>query len=81
MAEALTLRAIAHFYKTEALIPTDKPVKYEVQGLPPGTKVLIAEMNHSWRILRTDIDRQGEWQGAYKTAEDALAALEDEFSN
>ena len=80
MAEKLTLRAVAHLHTTAALSPDDKPVTYEVQGLPSDTKIKIAEINPSqWQIQRIKKGIPGEWHGAYQTVEEALITLQDEF--
>jgi hypothetical protein len=80
-AAKLTMLASAHFHPTAALTPDDKPIMYDVQGLPSDTKIRIADIHHRWQILRIENDVAGEWHGAYQTAEDALASLQDEFAN
>ena len=55
------------------------PVQYEVVGMPPGQEARIGRFTphpDRWRILRIIDGKQGEWEGSYDTAEQALATLE-----
>ena len=59
------------------------PVQYSVSGLPPGEEAEIALSppdTSKWSILRIIEGKQGEWSGAYETAEDARTALEIEVN-
>ena len=73
MKQSLTLHSLARASGSDAH-EWDKAIKYRVGGLPPGEEAWIAEMNHTWRILRVKNGR-GKWTGKHKTVEDALAAL------
>lgn len=59
--------------------PKKKVVQHEVQGMPAGQRALIGESNRKWKILRTKDGVTGDWEGEYSTAEEALAALENEI--
>jgi hypothetical protein len=51
--------------------------------MPPGYQALItnfgAPQRDDWKIMRIDDDAQEEWNGTYKSAEQALAVLQKEF--
>jgi hypothetical protein len=55
--------------------------RYEVDGLPTGEQVSIAEDSHSrrWKIHGISEDIKGDLTSDYKTPEDGLAALQMDF--
>jgi hypothetical protein len=59
---------------------------YRVGGLPPEEKARISEWNgHShtpgiWHIKREKDGSPGAWSGEYKSANEALAALQKTFA-
>lgn len=58
-------------------------VAYRVGGLPDGTTARIANFGapkgNDWRIMRINADNtQTAWIGHYESAEDALAALQQD---
>jgi hypothetical protein len=71
----LTLRPKA---ATNRFLGGDHTYLYEVDELPPGHRASIGEngMSHRWQILRTIDGNQGDWMGRYRSAEDALGALQ-----
>jgi hypothetical protein len=56
---------------------------YKVGGMPPGQEASIANRGSrhrdSWRIFRVKDGDDSGWSGDYKSAGDALAALQNEF--
>jgi hypothetical protein len=58
---------------------TGRVVKYDVQGLAPGNKILIANFGgpnwNSWRLLQVRNGRSTKWTGNFSSAEAALASL------
>lgn len=58
-------------------------VQYVVHGMPPGEEALIAYYGDpnrgSWRVLRVKGGEQGQWEGDYASADDALAMLQREL--
>ena len=56
---------------------------YRVGGMPQEEQAKIANYGaphrNDWRILRTKAETQGEWTGHYESAEEALAALQQEY--
>lgn len=76
MRTTLTLRP---FRETDRFHHGDHVSQYTVHELPPGDRIVISEMEHRWQILRTQGGHQGDWTGDYKSAEDALAAIQKEF--
>lgn len=60
-----------------------KVIGYRVGGLPDGRTARVANFGapngNDWRIMRINPDNtHTEWVGAYKSFEDALAALEQD---
>jgi hypothetical protein len=53
--------------------------KYEVEPLPLGERASIAKIGTSWKILRTKSGVQSDWAGDFRTAEEALASLQNEL--
>lgn len=76
------MRPIAHSGKGPDLSIDRRVIQYEVIGLPPGQQAWIADWraggSSSWKILRVVDGDQGEWEGAYPTADEALGVLEHE---
>lgn len=64
-------------------VPFEVVFGYEVCGLPEGHGALIKNLDHPrdlWSILRfRNGIMQGEHTGSYRSAEDALAALQEEY--
>jgi hypothetical protein len=59
-------------------------IQYRVGGLPPEERAFIANFGgssyeESWRVFHTKKGVDGRWNGDYKTADDALAALQIEY--
>lgn len=79
----LSLRAIAHAGEGSDLSNWTDVVQYEVQGLPPGERVWVANFGGrhkaSWRILRAKDGVQSDWTGDYQDKELALAVIQKEF--
>lgn len=48
-------------------------------AVSPDEQAWTAEMDYRWQVLRVKKGVQGQWTGDYKTAQDALAALQKEF--
>ena len=59
---------------------TDSPFAYDVAGLPDSLSIEIAEMNGRWRLLVVRDGIHGDWQGDFDSAEQALAAIEQELA-
>lgn len=62
----------------------DTPTRYDVGSLPTGHKAWIANFSapnkrDGWRILRYRDKVQSDWTGSYKSAEEALAVLQEEY--
>jgi len=59
-------------------------IGYRVGGMPNGTTARIANFGapnrNDWRIMRINSDNtQGDWTGHYASAEEALAALQQDL--
>jgi hypothetical protein len=58
-------------------------IQYRVGGLPPGERAFIANFKNahedSWRVFHTKRGIDAHWKGDYKTVDDALAALQNEY--
>ncbi len=56
-------------------------IVYDVHGLPEAVKITIEKIRgeEAWCIVRNDQGSALVRQGRYDTAEEALAALRDEF--
>jgi hypothetical protein len=56
---------------------------YTVDSLPPGHKAKIVNPSgpkrNDCQILHTKDGVQGDWTGSYKSAEEALAVLREEY--
>ena len=61
-----------------AVYGTGPSYRYVVQGLPEGEEADIALFGRRWTILKTTNGVQGRWTGDYETADDALAALQED---
>lgn len=76
MSLKLTLRAATYLRGGDRY--GHGPQKYEVDGLPAGDAAAIS--NHDvlkgWQIQISVNGVLGEWTGAFRTKEEALAALE-----
>jgi hypothetical protein len=65
-------------------IPRTKGViiQYRVGGMPPQERAFIANFRKghedSWRVFHYKRVIDAHWEGDYKTADDALAALQNE---
>jgi hypothetical protein len=84
MSVTLTKHEIARS-RDEPVIGTKGPIiQYSVGGLPPEEKAFIANFGgslyeESWRVFHTKQGIEAHWNGDYKTADDALAALQNEY--
>ena len=74
----LTMREVASL-RSGLDYGTGQAYRYRVEGMPSGEEAIILESDEGWRILRTKNGVQGDWPGEYKTADEALAALQKEF--
>ena len=79
----LTLREVARS-RTGPIWHSGPVMQYRVEGMQPGHLAMIAntranEAPASWQILHVKDGVSSEWAGDYKTAEDALAAIQEEF--
>jgi hypothetical protein len=59
-------------------------IHYRVDGLPPEEKAYIANFGgfpceDRWRVFHIKRGIKAHWDGDYKTADDALAALQSEI--
>jgi len=59
-------------------------IQYRVGGLPPEERAFIANFGgfpceESWRVFHTKKGIDAHWSGDHKTADDALAALQNEY--
>jgi hypothetical protein len=58
-------------------------IQYRVGGLPQEERAFIANFRKghedSWRIFHTKKGIDAHWKGDYKTADDALAVLQNEY--
>jgi hypothetical protein len=56
---------------------------YKVGSLPPGHEAFIANFGapnrDDWRLLQAKEGVQGNWTDSYKSAEEALAVLQEEY--
>jgi hypothetical protein len=58
---------------------SDRPVAYDVSGLPPELAVEIAEIDQRWQLMVVRDGFAGEWEGDFDSADEALAALQREI--
>lgn len=72
----LTLRAYMWFGDGLRHDGNRRAIAFDVLGLPAGRQAWIANMHHRWQILSAENGVCGEWSGAYRSKEEALAALE-----
>ncbi len=61
-------------------------MQYEVEGMPTGQKAFVANLEASqeparWQVLRVKGSLSRGWRGDYKTAADALQALQKELGH
>ena len=82
MSLTLTMHEIARS-RIGPVAGTGSIIQYRVGGLPPGEGAFIANFGGcyevSWRVFRTKSGVAGRWDGYYDTADDALAALQNEY--
>ena len=78
MSVILAMHEIAHSRRMKGPI-----IQYRVGGLPTGETAFITNFGRghedSWRIFHTKSGIDAHWQGDFKTADDALAALQNEY--
>jgi hypothetical protein len=84
MSLTLTKYEIARPRGGPMMIRTKGPIiQYRVGGLPPEERAFITNFGKghedSWRIFHTKRGIDAHWKGDYKTADDALAALQNEY--
>lgn len=77
----LTMRAYMHFHDGPKLTDGCRAIAYEVDGLPIGEDAWIAQINHSWSILRKTGGVLGNWSGQYSTAMEALNVVTENARN
>jgi hypothetical protein len=53
-------------------------IEYEIRALPGGRRAVVANTGHRWQIRNHD---SSDWRGAFKTAEEAIRAVEAEPPN
>ena len=73
----LTKRVIGSI-RAGPIYASGEPYQYEVVGLPPGERAIIAKsVDPSWQILliRNEKNLRG-WEGSYPDADAAIADLE-----
>jgi len=79
----LTLHEDAWF-RNGPVFASGEVIGYRVGGMPDGKTARIANfgapVRDKWRIMRINGDNtQGDWTGDYESAEDALAALRQDY--
>jgi len=84
MSLTLIKHEIVRFRDGPTMIGTKGPIiRYRVGGLPPEERAFIANFRDghedSWRVFHTKRGIDAHWKGDYKTADDALAALQNEY--
>jgi hypothetical protein len=86
MSVTLTKHEIARAH--DGPVPGTKGpiIQYRVGGLPPAERAFIANFGgfpceESWRVFHTKKGIDAHWNGDYKTADDALAALQSETAH
>jgi hypothetical protein len=84
MSLTLTKHVIASSRGGPMMIGTKGPIiQYRVGGLPREERAFIANFrkghDDSWRVFHTKRGIDAHWKGDYKTADDALAALQNEY--
>jgi hypothetical protein len=83
MSLTLTKHEIARSRDGPMIIGTKGPIiQYRVGGLPREERAFIANFGggykDSWRVFHTKRGIDAHWKGDFKTADDALAALQNE---
>ena len=57
-------------------------IRHRVDGMPPEERALVWHPPHrGWCFKRIREEEEGDWVGNYDTAEEALAALQDEVNS
>jgi hypothetical protein len=80
MSAPLTKHEIARFRDGPVHGTKGAIIQYRVGGLPPEERAYIANFGgDSWRVFHTKKGIDAHWDGDYKTADDALAALQKEY--
>ena len=74
----LTMRAVARD-RDAGLYESGSPIRYTVEGLPPGEEALITKLDASWRITRVKGSIRTESPVDYKDEHEALAALQQQY--
>lgn len=77
MPTRLTLRSTLRIHDTTSLVPGERVVNYDVDGLPTGQRAYIYDKGRSqWRVVHIANHVLTEWPDTYERADDALLALE-----
>ena len=85
MSLTLIKHEIVRFRDGPTMIGTKGPIiQYRVGGLPPEERAFIANFGGSscdenCRVFHTKKGIDAHWSGDHKTADDALAALQNEY--
>jgi hypothetical protein len=80
----LTKDPSGHVGSGHQLKETDPVTEYAVHGLPTGEEARLKTESpqfDKWRIYRIKADKGGWWGTTYKTADEALAALQKEYDS
>ena len=86
MKHTLTLGRVVSRSRSGPVFGAGPVMQYEIDGMPPGQKAFVANMEASqrparWQILYVREGITGEWMGNHKTAADALKALQKELDD
>ena len=58
-----------------------RAILYRIGGLPAGQEAFIGRLMSGWQITMVQNGFQTEWQGAYSSDEEAVAALSRQLEN
>ncbi len=80
----LTKHEIARSHDGPVMVTKVPIIQYRGGGLPPEERAFIANFGgfpceESWRVFHTKKGIDAHWSGDHKTADDALAALQNEY--
>jgi hypothetical protein len=77
--ETLTKREIA-WVRNGPVWGTGRVIEYRIEGPSPDDEAFVANFgswNHdNWKVLRVKDGAGGDWTGAYGSADEAFAALQ-----
>jgi hypothetical protein len=84
MKYVLTKRPSSYSGSGRELADIDKVIGYDVRGLPAGEEAHLKTESpkfDNWKIHRIKDNKFQLWGETYKTADDALAALQKEYDS